>query len=165
MNVTRHTDANFAAQLDRAVRTSSLFDPDVEERARGIVEQVRAKGDAALAELTETFDGAKVAASQLAVTTAEFMAASVEVPESLRAAVAEAHASIESFAKRSLRQDWQARNQHGAAVGEKFDPFQRVGIYIPGGTAPLVSTVLMTVTLAKVAGCPVGIFCLDPCQR
>ena len=65
MNVTRHTDANFAAQLDRAVRTSSLFDPDVEERARGIVEQVRAKGDAALAELTEKFDGAKVAASQL----------------------------------------------------------------------------------------------------
>ena len=164
MNVTRHTDANFAAQLDRAVRTSSLFDPDVEERARGIVEQVRAKGDAALAELTEKFDGAKVAASQLAVTTAEFMAASVEVPESLRAAVAEAHASIESFAKRSLRQDWQARNQHGAAVGEKFDPFQRVGIYIPGGTAPLVSTVLMTVTLAKVAGCPEIVVC-TPCGK
>ena len=44
------------------------------------------------------------------------------------------------------------RNSHGAAVGEKFDPFQRVGIYIPGGTAPLVSTALMTVTLARVAG-------------
>lgn len=45
------------------------------------------------------------------------------------------------------------RNSHGAVVGEKFDAFQRVGVYIPGGTAPLVSTALMTITLAKVAGC------------
>ena len=164
MNVTRHTDANFAAQLDRAVRTSSLFDPDVEEKSRAIVEQVRSKGDAALVELTANFDGATLTPSQMAVTTAEFMAASVEVPETLRAAVADAHASIESFAKKSLRQDWQARNQHGAAVGEKFDPFQRVGIYIPGGTAPLVSTVLMTVTLAKVAGCPEIVVC-TPCGK
>lgn len=164
MNVTRHTDANFSAQLDRAVRTSSLFDPDVEERARAIIAQVQAKGDAALVELTEKFDGARLTPAQIAVTTADFMAASLEVPEPLRAAVADAHASIETFARKSLRQDWQARNQHGAAVGEKFDPFQRVGIYIPGGTAPLVSTVLMTVTLAKVAGCPEIVVC-TPCGK
>ena len=164
MNVTRHTDANFSAQLDRAVRTSSLFDPAIEEQARAIVEQVRAKGDAALVELTEKFDGAKLSPSQLAVTTADFMAASLEVPEALRAAVTDAHSSIEAFSRKSLRQDWQARNQHGAAVGEKFDPFQRVGIYIPGGTAPLVSSVLMTVTLAKVAGCPEIVVC-TPCRK
>jgi histidinol dehydrogenase len=52
-----------------------------------------------------------------------------------------------------LRKNWSAKNSHGASVGEKFDPFTRVGIYIPGGTAPLVSTALMTITLAKVAGC------------
>ena len=56
------------------------------------------------------------------------------------------------------------RNSHGAGVGEKFDPFQRVGIYIPGGTAPLVSTALMTVTLAKVAGCPEIVVC-TPCGK
>ena len=54
------------------------------------------------------------------------------------------------------------KNSHGAAVGEKFDPFQRVGIYIPGGTAPLVSTALMTITLAKVAGCKEIVVC-TPC--
>src|SRR5437899_11780341 len=54
------------------------------------------------------------------------------------------------------------KNSHGAAVGEKFDPFQRVGIYIPGGTAPLVSTALMTITLAKVAGCPEIAVCTPP---
>src|SRR5437899_8775537 len=56
------------------------------------------------------------------------------------------------------------KNSHGAAVGEKFDPFQRVGIYIPGGTAPLVSTALMTITLARVAGCPEIVVC-TPCGR
>ena len=56
------------------------------------------------------------------------------------------------------------RNSHGAAVGEKFDPFRRVGIYIPGGTAPLVSTALMTITLARVAGCPEIVVC-TPCGK
>src|SRR5436190_6321834 len=55
-------------------------------------------------------------------------------------------------------------NSHHAAVGEKFDPFHRVGIYIPGGTAPLVSTALMTVTLAKAAGCPEIVVC-TPCGK
>ena len=56
------------------------------------------------------------------------------------------------------------KNSHGASVGEKFDPFQRVGVYIPGGTAPLVSTALMTITLAKVAGCP-EIVVATPCGK
>jgi histidinol dehydrogenase len=56
------------------------------------------------------------------------------------------------------------KNAQGARVGEKFDPFQRVGIYIPGGTAPLVSTAIMTVTLARVAGCPEIVVC-TPCRR
>jgi histidinol dehydrogenase len=61
-----------------------------------------------------------------------------------------------------LRRNWSATNAQGARVGEKFDPFQRVGIYIPGGTAPLVSTALMTVLLARVAGCPEVVIC-TPC--
>src|SRR5258705_7990505 len=56
------------------------------------------------------------------------------------------------------------RNSHGAVVGEKFNPFTRVGIYIPGGTAPLVSTALMTIILAKVAGCSEIVVC-TPCGK
>jgi histidinol dehydrogenase len=56
------------------------------------------------------------------------------------------------------------RNGHGAMVGEKFDPFPRVGIYIPGGAAPLVSTALMTIPLARVAGCREIVVC-TPCDR
>jgi histidinol dehydrogenase len=59
-----------------------------------------------------------------------------------------------AFAKAGLRQSWSMTNAQGAFVGERFDPFQRVGIYVPGGTAPLVSTAVMTVTLAAAAGVP-----------
>src|SRR5262249_14799093 len=71
--------------------------------------------------------------------------------------------NVEFFSRKSLRKNWSAKNAQGATVGEKFDAFQRVGIYIPGGSAPLVSTALMTVTLAKAAGCPEIVVC-TPCR-
>jgi histidinol dehydrogenase len=154
MRVIRYTDADFAAQLRQVTAPSSLFDPVIEQRTRAILEEVRARGDDAVLELTERFDGARLTTEQLAVSQAELMAASLNADEPLRAAVAEAEANIASFARKSRRQGWWMRNSHGAAVGEKFDPFQRVGVYIPGGSAPLVSTALMTITLARVAGCP-----------
>ena len=164
MNVIRHTDANFTGKLRELVAASSLFDPEIEQRARAILHEVYLRGDDALLEFTEKFDGAKLGAGQLAVTQAELMAASLKADESLRAAVAESEKNIANFAKKSLRKNWQTRNSHGASVGEKFDPFQRVGVYIPGGTAPLVSTALMTITLAKVAGCPEIVVC-TPCGK
>ena len=162
MKITRHTDADYQERLRQLTAPSSLFDPAIEERARAIVEDVRARGDQALLELTERFDGARLRADQLAVTRAEFLAAALKADPPLRAAVAEAQRNIAAFARRSLRRDWQTRNTHGAIVGEKFDPLQRVGVYIPGGKAPLVSTALMTVTLAKAAGCPEIAVC-TPC--
>jgi histidinol dehydrogenase len=164
MNVIRHTDANFAAKLREATAGSSLFDAEIEQRTKAILHDVFVRGDDAVLDFTEKFDGAKLSAEQLAVTQAELMAASLKADEPLRAAVAEAEANIAGFAKRSLRKSWQAKNSHGASVGEKFDPFQRVGVYIPGGTAPLVSTALMTITLAKVAGCR-EIVVTTPCGR
>ena len=162
MNVLKHTDRDFAARLTQLAAASSLFDPVVEERARGIVTAVRERGDAALLELTERFDGAKLSAEQLAVSQAEIFNASLTADDSLRAAVTEAEKNIAAFAKKSLRKNWSARNSHGATVGEKFDGFGRVGIYIPGGTAPLVSTALMTIVLARVAGCREIVVCTPP---
>lgn len=164
MRVIRHTDKDFAAQLAQVAAASSLFDPAIEQRTRTILEDVAARGDAAVLELTERFDGAKLSAGQLAVTKEELLAASLKADDSLRDAVGEAENNIANFAKKSLRKDWWAKNSHGAVVGEKFDPFQRVGVYIPGGTAPLVSTALMTITLAKVAGCQDIVVC-TPCGK
>src|SRR5215472_4173077 len=90
--------------------------------------------------------------------------ASLKAEVLLRAAVREAEKNMATFAKKSKRKAGKMRNSHGATVGAKFDPFQRVGIYVPGGTAPLVSTALMTITLAKVAGCPEIVVC-TPCGR
>lgn len=164
MRVIRHTDADFATRLRELTAASSLFDPAIEQRARAILEAVRIRGDEALLEFTERFDGAKLRPEQLAITRAELMAASLKADPALRAAVAEAGKNIAAFARRSRRRNWQMRNSHGARVGEKFDPFQRVGVYIPGGTAPLVSTALMTALLAKVAGCPEIVVC-TPCGK
>lgn len=162
MKVIRHREANFADCLREVTAPSSLFDPAIEERTRALLQDVQTRGDAALLELTERFDHARLTAEQLPVSRAELLTASLKAEPELRAAVAEADRNVAAFAKKSLRRAWQARNSHGAVVGEKFDPFQRVGVYIPGGTAPLVSTVLMTVTLARVAGCPEIVVC-TPC--
>ncbi len=164
MKVIRHTDKNFPERLRELTAPSSLFDPVIEQRTRAILDAVQNRGDDALLEFTEKFDGAKLSTDQLAVTQAEFMAASLEADAALRAAVAEAEKNIAGFARKSLRKNWQTKNSHGATVGEKFDPFQRVGVYIPGGSAPLVSTALMTVTLARVAGCRDIVVC-TPCGK
>jgi histidinol dehydrogenase len=164
MKIVRHTDKGFFAKLREVSADASLFDAEIEQRTKAILHDVFVRGDDAVLDFTEKFDGAKLSADQLAVTQAEFMSASLKADESLRAAVAEAGKNIASFAKKSLRKNWQSKNSHGASVGEKFDPFTRVGIYIPGGTAPLVSTALMTITLAKVAGCG-EIVVTTPCGK
>ena len=164
MKIARHTDKDFSARLREIAADSSLFDAEIEQRTQAILHDVFIRGDDAVLDFTEKFDGAKLSADQLAVTQAELMAASLKADESLRAAVAEAEGNIASFAKKSKRKNWQSKNSHGASVGEKFDPFQRVGVYIPGGTAPLVSTALMTITLAKVAGCK-EIVVTTPCGK
>ena len=87
MRILRHTDPKFAERLRLLVAASSLFDKKIEDRTRTILEAVRTRGDHALLELTEHFDGAKLPAEHLAVTQAELMTASLEADESLRAAV------------------------------------------------------------------------------
>ena len=164
MKIIRYTDANFSRRLDEATSASSLFDAGIEASTRAILHEVFVRGDSAVLKFTEKYDGATLTADQLAITQAELLAASVKADESLRAAVLEAEKNIATFARKSKRRNWQTKNSHGASVGEKFDAFQRVGIYIPGGTAPLVSTALMTITLAKVAGCREIVVC-TPCGK
>ena len=157
MKVLRYNQPDFPRAVAEACAASSLFDPQIEERARAIIEDVRARGDDALVELTEQLDRVQLKPSELRITSKPVKPA----PELARA-IAAARKNVATFAKWSVRKDWQMRNAQGGSVGEKFDPLQRVGIYVPGGTAPLVSTVLMTVTLAKVAGCPEIVVCSPP---
>jgi histidinol dehydrogenase len=157
MKILRYDQSDFARAIAEACAASSLFDPQIEERVRAVIDDVRTRGDDALVELTERFDQVRLRSSELRIT-----GKPVKPEAGLARAVAAAQKNVSAFAKRSLRKDWRMRNTQGGTVGEKFDPLQRVGIYVPGGTAPLVSTVLMTVTLAKVAGCPEIVVCSPP---
>jgi histidinol dehydrogenase len=164
MNVIYHTDTDFAQKVAQLSKATSLFDAAIEERAREVINAVKARGDEAVLELTERFDGVRLTAEQLEVSQAELSAATAQAPQELRQALSLAAKNIEAFSRKSLRRNWTARNAQGARVGEKFDPLRRVGIYVPGGTAPLASTALMTIVLARVAGCSEIVVC-TPCGK
>ncbi len=159
MNTARFKDPDYAELLAEATSSGSMFDPVIEQRTRDIIQAVQSSGDAALVELTARFDKATLLPEDLRVSAAEMFAAALKASPRLRRSAAAAVKNIAGFSRRSLRKNWSARNSQGAVVGEKYNPFQRVGIYIPGGTAPLISTALMTITLAKEAGCPEIVVC------
>jgi len=117
MNVIRYRDRDYVQRLGQITAPSTLFDPTIEQRACAILQEVEKRGDDAVLELTERFDGARLDAGQLAVTQAELMSASLQADPSLRAAVSEADKNIAGFAKKSRRKNWSMRNSHGAVVG------------------------------------------------
>jgi len=153
MRIFRYDQPGFDKALKSLDRTSSPGD-EVKATVAQIIHDVREKGDAALIDYTAKFGGPKLKASQLEVTKQEITEANYSIKPKTREAVLAAHANVRDFAKKSLRKSWKDKNNQGVEVGERFDPFQRVGIYVPGGTAPLVSTAIMTCTLAAAAGVP-----------
>jgi histidinol dehydrogenase len=140
----------FVDSLDRRAEPSR----ELEETVAGIVDEVRKKGDRALIEFTRKFDGAKLSPGSLFVSEEEFAEAEKLVAPATKRAIRASRRNIHAFARESLRKDWKRRNAEGAVVGERFVPFDRVGIYVPGGKAPLVSTALMTGAFAQAAKVP-----------
>jgi histidinol dehydrogenase len=147
MRILRHSDPDFSSAL-RALQRHAEPHPQVRKTVQDVLTAVRDEGDSALFEFTERFGGPKLSAKKLRVT------GQPKIDASIKEAIAIAHANVLAFARKSLRENWTMKNAQGGLVGERFDAFPRVGIYVPGGTAPLVSTAVMTVTLAKAAGVP-----------
>lgn len=143
-------DAGFVKSL----RRRAIPDAGVQATVAGIIAEVAARGDAAVAEFTHKFDGFALTAPDLFVTAGELIEAERVVPSAMRDAIAASLENIREFARRSLRSDWSYRNAQGVVVGERFTPYGRVGVYVPGGKAPLVSTALMTAGFASAAGVP-----------
>ena len=164
MRTLRYDDPGFAAALRNFQRTAAPA-AHVQQTVSGILADVRAEGDAALWALNAKFGGQPhLPGTSLRVTPDEFAAADRAIDARTQRAMAEAHENIRAFALKSLRANWHMHNRQGVEVGERFDPFPRVGIYVPGGTAPLVSTALMTCTLAQAAGVP-GIVVTTPADK
>jgi histidinol dehydrogenase len=137
-----------------SLKRSYEADPAVRATVEEILAAVAKEGDEALLRYTKKFGGPDIAPYQIPVTPLEISEACNALPAETRKAIDAARSNVRAFAKRSLRKSWFMKNRQGAITGERFDPFQRVGIYIPGGTAPLVSTAVMTCTLAEAAGVP-----------
>ena len=130
----------------------SAFPEEAERAAAEVLAKIRAKGDAAVAEYVAKFEGARLSPRQFRVSSAELKRVDAAVPAALKRAVKDAHARVMRFSKASLREAWTMKTPRGGSAGEFFSPMDRVGVYVPGGTAPLASTSVMTVTLAKAAG-------------
>jgi histidinol dehydrogenase len=124
--------------------------PEIRAQVDAIVDDVRARGDAALVELTKRFDGVELEPARLRVDDAEWAAAAV--PAALRDALEEAARRIEAFHRHQLPRSWWVRDEHGSLLGQQVTPLDRVGCYVPGGTAAYPSTVLMNLIPARVAG-------------
>ena len=130
----------------------SAFPEEAEKAAAEVLSAIRAEGDVAVARYVAKFEGAKLLPKRFRVTDAELSAAEAQVPSALKRAVKDAHARVMRFSKASLRSPWTMKTPKGGTAGEFYSPMDRVGVYVPGGTAPLASTSVMTVTLAKAAG-------------
>ena len=150
MKVIEYSSEGYQAFLETLDRRAIPSDR-VRAIVTGIIDDVRERGDEALVELTKKFDSADLSEGLL-VTAAEWAEAEAAVAEETREAIAASLRNIHFFAKKSQRQDWSELNEQGAEVGERFVPFERVGCYVPGGKAPLVSTALMTAGFAQAAG-------------
>lgn len=125
---------------------------DITKSVSEILDKVRREGDAALYELSERFDGARP--DSLFVTQQEMDEAEREVPEDLKKALGKAKENILKFHEAEMPQGEIVETSPGVVCSRKIVPIEKVGLYIPGGTAPLFSTVLMLALPAKAAGCP-----------
>ena len=130
----------------RSMETSGVGDT-----VRAIIADVAENGDAALLRYAEKFDGAKLTALQ--VTDAEIDAALASIPAELKAAMETAAANIRTFHSAQKREGFCLKNPDGTYMGQKITPIEKVGLYIPGGTASYPSTVFMNAIPAQIAGC------------
>ncbi len=142
-------------------RTTLQDNPSAEAIVRDIVSKVRAQGDKALLELGRRFDSPLL--NTLEIPRSEWTAAAERVPSSVRLAMQQAASNIRDFHEKQRRTSWMDA-QSERITGQLVRPLQRVGVYVPGGTASYPSTVLMTALPAKVAGVEELILC-TPAQK
>lgn len=157
MNIIKYPNqTEWAALLERPHRDAS----ELRETVQTVLEQIRQGGDAAVKEFELKFD--KVKLDSLAVTEVELDEAEKLVSEELKDALKLAHANIEKFHAAQKFVGEKVESAPGVVCWQKSVPIEKVGLYIPGGTAPLFSTVLMLATPAKIAGCQEIVLCTPP---
>jgi histidinol dehydrogenase len=145
--------SDFEAQLDGLLALEREHDRSIERTVSEIIEQVRARGDAALLELTRHFDVIRaVSASELRIGREECEHALRSLPEAQRTALTLAADRVRVYHDRQRASSWSFQDEEGNELGQRITALDRVGVYVPGGKAAYPSSVLMNVVPAKVAG-------------
>ncbi len=139
-------------QLEKIYQRQFGRNRRVEEKVRKILDDVRLDGDDALLRYTRKFDQVKLQPRQLKVSQIEISGAYQNITPNFVSTLKVVIENVNRFYKKSLRKSWRLKDGDGMVLGEDYVPLERVGVYIPAGTAPLVSTVYMTVLPAKIAG-------------
>ncbi len=149
------TDADFDQRLQALLAWDSVSDRQVQQTVDGIIDDVRARGDAALLDYTARFDGWQpLSAAALEIPADGLADALTGIPTAQRQALETAADRIRAYAEHQRVQSWQYREPDGTLLGQKVTPLERVGLYVPGGKAAYPSSVLMNAIPAKVAGVP-----------
>ena len=150
------TAADFEAEFARVLHWSAETDAAIEGRVADILADVEKRGDAAVLEYTQRFDGlAASSMAELEITQAELQAALAQITPAQRSALEAAAARVRDYHQRQLEacgRSWSYRDADGTLLGQKVTPLDRVGIYVPGGKAAYPSSVLMNAIPAHVAG-------------
>ncbi|MCB1333588.1 MAG: histidinol dehydrogenase [Roseivivax sp.] len=157
------TDAGFAAAFAALLAAKREDSPDVDDIVAGIIADVRARGDAAVLELTARFDRLTLDAGQMAFSSEEIASEVARVPAAERRALETAAERIRAYHVRQMPEDAQWTDPDGATLGWRWTPVSAAGLYVPGGLASYPSSVLMNAIPAKVAGVPrLAICCPTP---
>lgn len=133
---------------------------DIEDTVKQIFDEVANKGDFSISKYTELFDGVKL--KKLKVSSTEMASAEREISTELKKAIQLAKSNIEAFHKAQSTGRISVETTKGVKCWQEKRPIQKVGLYIPGGTAPLFSTILMLAVPAKIAGCKEIVLCSPP---
>ncbi len=142
------------------IRRPVMETDSLEHSVKSILREVKENGDAALRKFTKQFDKADV--KNLAVHADEFMAAQAALDPKLKAAILSARVNVETFHKTQITESMPVETMPGVQCWGKSVAIEKVGLYIPGGSAPLFSTILMLGVPAKLAGCKEIIICTPP---
>jgi histidinol dehydrogenase len=139
-------------QLEKIYCRQFIRSKRVEEKVRRILEDVRLFGDEAVLKYTKKFDGVKLTGRQLKVSQIDISGAYQNITPNFVSTLKVIIENVNKFYRRTIKKSWRMKDQDGVVLGEKYIPLEKVGVYIPAGTAPLVSSVYMTVLPARIAG-------------
>ncbi|HVP71605.1 MAG TPA: histidinol dehydrogenase [Gemmatimonadaceae bacterium] len=155
------TQPDFAERLKAMTSFDSTLDEDVGRRVREILADVRSRGDAAVLEHTQKYDGVSATSvAGLELSRAALKSALAGLPREQRDALAQAAARIRKYHRRQLAKSWHYTEPDGTTLGQRVTPLDRVGLYVPGGRAAYPSSVLMNAIPAKIAGVGELVMCV-----